>query len=286
VTGRTAALLLIGVGLADPVAAQGTVIPDTRLGDRVRVESAELAGIRVIGPLVEANQGFVIVAVGDDGEASVKLPWVRITVLDRAAERPRRKRAARGALVGFGAALLAAPPLFDQEITDKAAGVNLGVVAAIGLPVTGALVGFVTAPRRWQMIDWRPSIDTVLPEGESVRLRLPDNALVAVRSNRRTFTARILSTGDSLSVRVGSNVRTLPWDAVTDLKLHGHRDRWRGAAVGVTVMGIYSGLYVQRHSLVRTARPAEFVLQRIAVGGLVGALIGTRGWARMPLPGR
>ena len=66
--------------------------------------------------------------------------------------------------------------------------------------------------------------------------------------------------------------------------LQGNRDRWRGAAVGLTVMGTYSGLYVQRHSLVRNANAAEFILQRLAIGGLVGAVIGTRGWTRVPVP--
>ncbi|HEX7938714.1 MAG TPA: hypothetical protein VF483_06950 [Gemmatimonadaceae bacterium] len=285
-TSRIAAFLFAASIAPSALAQSGAIaIPDAREGERVAVQSPAVLGAKVVGPLLVANQGFVSVAIGDRQNASVSVPWTRITGVSLADGRDKTRSAVRGAVIGLGAALITGGAFHrhDGSAPDHAADAAR-IATAAALPFAGAIIGWRVSPDQFRPIAWCPSIDTVLPEGEAVRLRLAPDTRVQVRAKGRTTNAQLVSAGDSLVVRQGSKATTYSWFSVTELRIPGRRDRGKGAAIGFTSFALLAAVAGAIHPLPSTSNKAAYFVDWMLVGGVLGAVIGTPGWSRVPIP--
>jgi hypothetical protein len=283
---RAIGLLVWAAALAGSAGAQGRIaIPDARAGDLVRVRSHEVLGSWATGSLVAANQGFVALAVRSDVDAIIEVPWAHVASIDIESGRTRPASAGKGAVIGLTTALVVAPALRSSSSASPAARNSAAGVALVGLPLVGAVLGWREAPSHWRPVAWRPSIDTVLPEGEAVRLRLPANTRVRVRVGRETLSARTLDSRDSLVVRTGSTRQAWGWAQVFEVRVPGRRNRLRGAALGATAMAIVAVMRARARPLDADGR-TDSLVRHVLAGGVIGGAIGTPGWIRVPIPVR
>lgn len=264
------AVLVAALQLPD----SGGVMPRVPVGSIVRIETSAVRDGAVEGMLVEKNQGFLRAAVAP--ELSISVPWSRITVLSVDAGRERKTGAARGTLAGAGAALVVSSSLSPP---------TAAVAAGLALPIAGGVVGWITGLERWEPVLWRPAIDSVM-EREATRVHVERHPEVALRVARRSYRGRIHATSDdSLTLRQGARDTRHAWAQVTELRVPAARNRLRGAALGFSALAAASGI----HILVARSAPVDrqrIVLGYALAGGVVGGLIGTPGWRRLPVPVR
>ena len=250
--------------------ASNTSVPDLNVGALVRLETRTVAGKFVTGELRAANQGFVAMSVSET-ETDISVPWTRILSLHRFTHRDQVAGVATGLLVGGAAALVAAP----------------AVATYIAFPLGGAALGWKNAPRRWTNVAWRPTMDTVMLEGEATRLKLPEGTEIIVRARRQGFKARAFAvTDDSIFFTHDGKRRGFAWRETVDLRIRAGRDRPKGAAVGLLIGGVVGGVVSalsEKDAVVGTRR-MEQIGRGMLIGAAGGFAIGLPGWTRIPFP--
>jgi hypothetical protein len=262
------ALLVAACATALPLRAQTpTAIPDVAVGTRIRVESPAVFPKVAVGHLRDANQGYVTVTLAP--RSFIQIPWSQVSSLAYVAGRSEHVGAATGAVLGAALSLVAYP------------------ASIVVVPAGAATVGWMLGPQRWQSVSWRPGTDTVMLDGEAPRLHLAPDAQVLVRVRRAPMRGRVVAaTADSLEVRLKSGLLQLPWSDVSDLRVRGRRNRLKGAAMGISLVGVATAARLAFDTRTGTSVRGGVVLGGLLIGGGTGALIGAPGWVRIPFPAR
>lgn len=265
------------LGMASVSGAQDTarVIPRVPPGSLVRIESPSIRGRQATGQLATVTDGAVSATVPGGGVMTV--PWSRITRISVAEGREQQSNAVRGAVIGLSAIVVAYPVLRTDE--TRAAALPL----AIALPLAGGIAGWFAAPQRWNPIIWRPSSDPV-GTSEATRLHLRPDTELLVRTGRRQVKARLIDLNeDSIALRRSSDTVRFRWPQVSELRARGRRNHARGAAVGVSLMAVATGVQIAVARPERSRRQNIFI-GNVALGALVGLLVGAPGWTTIPAP--
>jgi hypothetical protein len=279
--------LLLAFAIAVPVEAQTTAPVKPSAGTRVRLESSSVVGRTVVGPLTVMNQGFVAVAL-DPSRApasEISVPWSRVYDASVSDGEDIRRGFTRGMLIGLGAAVIVYPALTQGAEPTQSRG-NAALVSFGFLPLTGAVIGSFNGPERWRPLLWRPTQDTVIENRELTRLRIAPETQVRVLAPGGWITARIVeTTDDSLVVRRESKREAFDWESVTLMNMRARRNRARGGALGLTIMAVVT--FAAASSAPEDKRTSARVFTRnLLAGAVAGALIGTPGWTRIPVPVR
>jgi hypothetical protein len=246
-----------------------TSVPDLNIGDLVRLETRAIAGRLVTGELRAANQGFVAVAVAETG-TGISVPWTRVTSLDRFSHRDTPTGVAAGAILGGAAAFV----------------VGASLVSVVALPATGVAIGWANAPRRWSEVTWRPTMDTVMMEGEATRLSLPEGTEIIVQTGRQAIRGHaIRASEDSLIFRRSDHRISVAWPTVGELRVRSGRNRIKGSAIGFLLGGAVGGaVFRAREGSDLAGRTMEPVGYGALIGSALGYLVGVPGWTRIPFP--
>lgn len=277
---RFLAVLLVGA-TALTAEAQVASVPDT--DSRIRVESSAIVGRRASGTLRAMNAGVVTLGIGNRGTTLV-VPWSRVFTVSVMTGRNERTGATIGAMLGGGAALVTWPYGSRFENPENRDG---RVALALALPVAGALVGLVSGPEEWEPMTWRPSSDTVMLDGEALRLTLAPDSKLLVRHGKRWVRGRLVSDiADTLTVRTRRSTRALAWSDIAQVNLQESRSRLRGAALWGTLGGVYAIARLARGPESTIVEKQQIIGVSLLAGAAVGAIVGRGTWTRVPIPAR
>ena len=279
--------LLFAFAMAVPLGAQTSAPEKPSLGTRIRLESSTVVGRSVVGPLTLMNQGFVAVALGPTRapESQIVVPWTRVYDISVSDGEDIRRGFAKGVLIGLGAAVIVYPALAHGTNPDQSRG-NPALISFGLLPLTTGVIGSFNGPERWRPLLWRPTQDTVLEDRELTRLRLAPQTQVRALVPGGWVKAHILeTTDDSLVVSRDSKREAFDWQSVTLLNTRTGRNRFRGAALGLTLAGVATFATAGSAEEDRRRR-TDVIARNLIVGATIGALIGTAGWTRIPVPVR
>ncbi|MDB4950860.1 MAG: hypothetical protein JWM27_3509 [Gemmatimonadetes bacterium] len=261
---------------APPWANAQELIRDTR----IRVTAPGLAPQRQVGRFVGMRGDTLLAMLGTDSTV-MALPTASLARVEASRGSPARR--GRGALVGAGiggaVAFLTVYAIASRPGAGEEDYASIFAVLFV-TPVTvggGAIIGALSAPRREQWSVVRVAGVGLVP-GARVRVWA-----VSPRLYRADATLQQVR-GDTLVLRVGGGLVTVPADAVTRLDVRQGGASWgqgarHGAVRGLLVGGVLGAaggavVFPGDDAYVRSTLVGQGIMIGVGLGATLGAVVG------------